>query len=58
MLSDGEKEILRKFLFFISPEYGWGSNSFDVKENKGLWLIYTIMMLLIGIVIGLFVLLR
>ena|SRR3990170_3822612 len=58
LLSDSEKEILRKFLFFISPEYGWGINSSDAKKSTGLWLIYAITTLLIGIVVGLFSLLR
>lgn len=48
LLSEKHKNTVRKFLFLISPEYGWGYKSSGKKESKFL-LIICILMSLIGI---------
>ena len=56
LLSNTAKERLRKFLFILAPEYGWGVGSTDDKKEQRFWLLFAILCLIVGLVILFFTL--
>jgi glucan phosphoethanolaminetransferase (alkaline phosphatase superfamily) len=51
ILSDKDKNTLRKILFLTSPAMGWGVSSQDYKENQKFWIILPFVMLFLGVIL-------